>query len=86
MNPRDFSGRTSQAKASVKRLKVAKRLQERSGWRGAMYLAGYHIECKLKARLMEIFEAWNLVELEEELSRRAGKPVIAFTHNIGRMG
>lgn len=82
MNRRDFSGRTSQAKAGFKRLKDAKRLRDQAGWRGAMYLAGYYIECKLKARLMEMYNIWTLEELENRLSQRTGKSVRAFTHSI----
>ncbi len=82
MSKKDFSGRTSQAKAGLKRLKDAKRLRDSSGWRGSMYLAGYYVECKLKARLMEIYDIWTLEELENKLSQRAGKSVKAFTHNI----
>lgn len=82
MAKKDFSGRTSQAKAGLKRLKDAKRLRDRGGWRGSMYLAGYYIECKLKARLMEMFDIWTLEDLERKLSQRTGKPIKAFTHNI----
>ncbi|MDM8522976.1 hypothetical protein QUF80_06340 [Desulfococcaceae bacterium HSG8] len=82
MNKRDFSGRTSQAKAGLKRLKDAKTLRDRESWRGSMYLAGYYIECKLKARFMEMYDIWTLEELESKLSQRAGKPVSAFTHSI----
>lgn len=48
----DFSGRTAQAKAGLKRLKDAKKLRNCESWHGSMYLAGYYVECKLKARLM----------------------------------
>lgn len=82
MSKRDFSGRTSQAKAGLKRLIDAKRLRDRAGWRGSMYLAGYYIECKLKARLMEMYDIWTLEELESKLSQRTGKPIKAFTHSI----
>lgn len=82
MSKRDFSGRTSQAKAGIKRLSDAKKLRDREGWRGAMYLAGYYIECKLKARLMEMYDIWTLEELESKLSRRTGKSIKAFTHSI----
>ncbi len=82
MSKRDFSGRTSQAKAGLKRLKDAKRLRNQSGWRGSMYLAGYYVECKLKARLMEMYDIWTLEELERKLYQRTGKPIKAFTHSI----
>jgi len=54
MNKYLYSGRTAQAKAAIKRLKDAKKLTDTKRWRGAMYLAGYSVECKLKARLMEM--------------------------------
>ena len=82
MSKREFSGRTSQAKAGMKRLRDAKRLRNSGGWRGSMYLAGYYVECKLKARLMEMYDIWTLEELENRLSGLAGKPVRAFTHSI----
>jgi len=50
------SGRSDQAKASQKRLADAHRLQHEARWRGAMYLGGYSVECKLKARLMERYD------------------------------
>ena len=53
-------------------------------WRGAMYMAGYSIECLLKTKLMRIFNCRNLRELEEELQ---GKKILAaqatvFTHQL----
>ena len=47
-----------------------------------MYVAGYSIECKLKARLMEMYNLDTLEELEEEIIRRFGHPVNVFTHSI----
>ncbi|RLB99598.1 MAG: hypothetical protein DRI57_33365 [Deltaproteobacteria bacterium] len=82
MGRKNFSGRTSQAKAGFKRLKDARKLRDLAGWRGSMYLAGYYIECRLKARLMEMYGIWTLEELETRLSQRTGKPVRAFTHSI----
>lgn len=51
-----YSGRTEQTKAAIKRLIDARKLQEQRRWRGAMYLAGYSVECKRKARLMEMYD------------------------------
>jgi len=82
MRRRDFSGRTSQAKAGPKRLIDAKKLKDRARWRGSMYLAGYYIECKLKVRLMEMYDIWTLEEIESKLSQQTGKPINAFTHSI----
>lgn len=47
-----------------------------------MYLAGYSIECKLKARLMEMSGVWTLQALEGELARRLGRTPDVFTHSI----
>ncbi len=82
MSGYQYSGRTAQAKAGLKRLVDARRLQSDGRWRGAMYLAGYSIECKLKARLMEVYGLDTLEELEVELERRLGYRVSLFTHSI----
>ena len=47
-----------------------------------MYLAGYSIECKLKARLMEMYNLDTLEQLEAEIERRLGERVSVFTHSI----
>lgn len=47
-----------------------------------MYLAGYSIECKLKVRLMEMYDLETLEQLEVEVERRVGHPVNVFTHSI----
>lgn len=47
-----------------------------------MYLAGYSIECKLKARLMEMYEIDRLEQLEDELARRSAARTSVFTHSI----
>ena len=70
-----FSGRTEQAKAAFRRKADATILRQQRHWRGAMYLLGYAVECKLKARLMEIHRARTLGELEERLSKRIGTRV-----------
>jgi hypothetical protein len=76
------TGRTEQSKAALKRLIDARKLQLQGRWRGAMYLAGYSIECKLKARLMEVYGLDTLDQLEVEVERRLGRPVNVFTHSI----
>lgn len=78
----EFGGRTDQAKAALKRWTDAKRLRDSRRWRGAMYLAGYAIECKLKARLMEMYNVSHLDGLEAELDRRFGRSVDLRTHSI----
>lgn len=65
MGRRDYQGRTDLRKAARKRLGDAKELlqsKEPHG-QGAMYLAGYAVECKLKAIAMEIHGCWTLQEL-----------------------
>ena len=76
------SGRTDQTKAALKRYIDAQRLQAQRRWRGAMYLAGYSVECKLKARLMEKYDLHTLEQLEEEVVNRLGRPINVFTHSI----
>ena len=78
----EHSGRTDQTKAAVKRLIDARRLQEQRRWRGAMYLGGYSVECRLKARLMERYHLDRLEQLEDEIANRLGRQVNVFTHSI----
>lgn len=59
------NGRTELRMAGLKRLRDAQALLS-SGpahSQGAMYLAGYAIECKLKAIAMEVYDCWTLDEL-----------------------
>ncbi|MGI8979654.1 MAG: hypothetical protein ACR2FY_10535 [Pirellulaceae bacterium] len=65
-----FGGVTDQGKAGIQRLDDAKSLQRNKRWRGAMYLAGYSVECLLKKKLMIKFGCHTLLQLEEELRRR----------------
>ena len=76
------SGRSDQEKASYKRQKDAECLRENRRWRGAMYLGGYAIECKLKAQLMEYASVETLEELEEWAQRRTGEVLKLTTHSI----
>ena len=78
----EHDGRTAQTKAAVKRLLDARRLQAQHRWRGAMYLGGYGVECKLKARLMEKYGLDTLEQLEEEMEHRYRRPINLFTHSI----
>lgn len=65
MSQRTHNGRTDLRKAASKRLSDARALLASPGLhaRGAAYLAGYAIECKLKAIAMEIYGCWDLDEL-----------------------
>ena len=71
-------------KAGKHRLKDAEALMDAVRWRGAMYLAGYTVECMLKEKLMRMFDCRNMEELSEELLRRgmlAAEQSI-FTHQL----
>jgi hypothetical protein len=65
-----FAGVSDQSKASHHRRADAQALFEKDRWRGAMYIAGYAIECLIKTKLMEMFKQSNLEGLEAELKRR----------------
>jgi len=77
-------GVTEQAKAGKHRLDDAKSLLAANRWRGAMYLAGYSIECLLKSKLMKRFSCRHLKELEQELRRKQILPseLTVFTHQL----
>jgi len=90
-----FSGIHEQSKASHHRRADAQALFEKERWRGAMYIAGYAIECLIKTKLMEMFRQSNLEDLEVELKRRRIIPDDSslFDHRIelfvrasGRLG
>ncbi|HEY8751323.1 MAG TPA: hypothetical protein VIM11_25290 [Tepidisphaeraceae bacterium] len=61
----DFQGVSEQRKAALKRKRDAWALLEKgpSHARGAMYLGGYAIECKLKSIAMEIYRCRTLAQL-----------------------
>jgi hypothetical protein len=67
---KSFGGISEQSKAISHRLTDALALQAAARWRGAMYLAGYSVECQLKVKLMRIHDCRNLREHQEELLRR----------------
>jgi HEPN domain-containing protein len=79
-----FYGVTEQGKAGKHRLDDARALLNADRWRGAMYLAGYAIECLLKTKLMRMFDCRHLRELEDDLQRRALIPagVTIFTPQL----
>jgi HEPN domain-containing protein len=79
-----FYGVSEQGKAGKHRMDDARALFNAARWRGAMYMAGYSVECLLKMKLMRIYNCRNLRELEEELQ---GKGLLAaqatvFTHQL----
>lgn len=62
MAKRTHNGRTDLRKAAFKRLRDAKFLLRggNENARGAAYIGGYAIECKLKAIALEVFDCWTL--------------------------
>jgi len=77
-----YSGRTEQHKAALRREADALVLKESRHWRGAMYLLGYAVECRLKAQLMEKYRADTLEELADMLNRRIRRELDLFNHNL----
>jgi HEPN domain-containing protein len=82
-----FYGVSEQRKAGRHRMDDARALSSAFRWRGAMYLAGYSIECLLKTKLMEMFGCRHLRELEQELQRRGvlAADATVFTHHLERL-
>lgn len=79
-----FGGINEQEKAGKHRLDDARALLDAGRWRGAMYLAGYAVECLLKVKLMRMYGCRNLNELENVLRERellTGHETI-FTHRL----
>lgn len=68
MGRRDFQGRATLWKAGIRRMEDAKELVSRgeAHTMGAMYLAGYAIECRLKAIAMEVSNVYSLEQLGRE--------------------
>ena len=84
MNRNLHDGVSELAVASRQRLEDARALLNASRWRGAMYMAGYAVECLLKTKLMHIYDCKNLRELEDLLLQRPILPVhrTVFTHQL----
>lgn len=84
MNRNLHNGVSELTGASRQRLADAKALLNASRWRGAMYMAGYAVECLLKTRLMHIYDCKNLRELEDLLRQRSILPAnrTVFTHQL----
>lgn len=76
------AGITDQIKAALRRKADAEVLRFQQHWRGAMYLLGYAIECRIKAKLLEMYGAHTLSDLERTLSRRRAQEVNLRTHSI----
>lgn len=84
MSRQQYIGVSEQMKASKHRLNDAHALFNSARWHGAMYLAGYSIECLLKAKLMQMYNCRHLRELEEVLQRRGvlAAEATVFTHHL----
>jgi HEPN domain-containing protein len=81
MAKKQHAGITEQHKASIHRWEDAQALFQAGRWRGAMYLAGYAVECRLKWKLMQRWQCRTLVQLEEDLQEH-GIEQSPFTHNL----
>ena len=84
MAKRMSGGVSELSKASRHRLDDARALLTVVRWRGAMYLAGYAVECLLKTKLMRRYGCLNLEELEQELRQRRQlrRQTSIFTHEL----
>ncbi|MYA71711.1 HEPN domain-containing protein [Candidatus Poribacteria bacterium] len=84
MNRNLHTGISELAEASRQRLADATALLNASRWRGAMYMAGYAVECLLKTKLMHIYNCQNLHALEDLLRQRSILPAhrTIFTHQL----
>lgn len=71
MKRHPFSGISEHHKAGRHRLDDAIALMHAVRWRGAMYMAGYSVECLLKSKLMRMYGCRHLSELEDELMGRS---------------
>jgi HEPN domain-containing protein len=79
-----YTGISEQSRASTHRLDDARALLNAGRWRGAMYMAGYAVECLLKTKLMQIYGCRTLRDLEDELQRRGvlAEHATVFTHRL----
>jgi HEPN domain-containing protein len=79
-----YTGISEQAKASTHRFDDARALFNAGQWRGAMYMAGYAVECLFKTKLMRMYGCRTLRDLEDELQRRGvlAEHATVFTHHL----
>ena len=79
-----FYGVSEQGKAGKHRMDDARALLNATRWRGAMYMAGYSVECLLKTKLMHRFNCRHLRELEQELQAKGilAAQATIFTHQL----
>lgn len=84
MAKKRFAGVSDQRKASVHRWEDALALFRAGRWRGAMYLAGYAVECRLKWKLMQRWNCSTLDQLEAKLLKKH-VPQSPYTHSLRRL-
>ncbi len=79
-----YAGVSEYTKAGRHRRDDSQALFDASRWRGAIYMAGYSVECLFKTKLMQIYGCRNLNELEDELQRRGVITIhtTVFTHHL----
>ena len=84
MNSNLQNGISELARASRHRFADARALLRAARWQGAMYIAGYAVECLLKTKLMHVYGCRTLGDLEDELQRRSILPKhsTVFTHQL----
>jgi len=77
----DYQGVSEQRKAAFKRKRDAWALHKQGSLhaRGAMYLGGYAVECKLKAIAMEIHRCRTLAQLARKLGMEDSQ---IYTHGL----
>lgn len=78
------NGISELAVAGHQRLADARALLNASRHRGAMYMAGYALECLLKTKLLRIYDCNNLREFEDLLRQRSilSTNRTVFTHQL----
>jgi hypothetical protein len=77
-------GVSEQGKARRHRWDDAQALYAARRWRGAMYIAGYAVECLLKVKLMQMYDCRHLRELEKDLVEKGilSADASIFTHHL----
>ena len=87
MSRSDHDGISEQAKAGRHRWDDAIVLRANARYRGAMYLAGYSVECLLKTKLMRIHDCRSLTELDAELRRKRllSEDMRVHTHQLEQL-
>ena len=84
MRIRPAGGVSEVGKAAGHRLSDAHVLLANGRWRTAIYLAGYAVECRLKAKLMRKYGCDHLDDLGHELTARGmtREADRVFTHSL----